>query len=105
MRSALAIFPRGTSWRRLTRRALVGGTTVVVGTPAAACGSRSGRGGEAGSTGLARLGPQGFWFERSVAITYWKSLEGPRHDAIVEVPQAPTAIEEGLRQVLVERPR
>jgi len=69
---------------RLTRRALVGSIAGSMGALALAC-SRSGGGGEGGGAGMARLGPQGFRFERPVAITYWKSLEGPRHDAQVKL--------------------
>ena len=32
-----------------------------------------------------RLGPNGFAFKAPVQLTYWKSLEGPRHDAQVKI--------------------
>lgn len=82
-----AISRQGVAGHELTRRALVTGIAGSMGAMATACGSRgrSGGGSEAGNAGLARLGPQGFRFERPVAITYWKSLEGPRHDAQVKL--------------------
>jgi sn-glycerol 3-phosphate transport system substrate-binding protein len=48
----------------------------------AACGTQSG--GAAGESSP-RLGPNGFTFKQPVAITYWKSLEGPRHEAQVKL--------------------
>src|SRR5688572_22133942 len=49
----------------------------------AACGADSGSGG--GAPASQRLGPNGYAFKSPVQLTYWKSLEGPRHDAQVNL--------------------
>ena len=49
---------------------------------AAACGGAA-SGGQTDAS--ARLGPQGFTFNQPIALTYWKSLEGPRHEAQVKL--------------------
>jgi|DewCreStandDraft_2_1066082.scaffolds.fasta_scaffold00290_36 sn-glycerol 3-phosphate transport system substrate-binding protein len=83
----------GTSWKslrrvRLTRRMVAGALAGGISALAAACSGRGQSGGEgAGSTGFSRLGPEGFRFERPVALTYWKSLEGPRHEAQVKLTE------------------
>jgi len=66
-----------------TRRRLLftaaGGTSALI---LAACGGSSGG---APSEAVAGIGPNGFTFKQPVAITYWKSLEGPRHEAQVKL--------------------
>ncbi len=77
----------GLAFSRLSRRRL---TRTVLGlaaagggaTLAAACG---GTGSAGTSQRFEGLGPQGFSFKQPVAITYWKSLEGPRHEAQVKL--------------------
>lgn len=70
--------------RRVTRRAFVttagAGTTALI---ASACGGAQ-PGGGAGPAS-ANLTPKGFAFKQPVQLTYWKSLEGPRHDAQVKL--------------------
>lgn len=57
-------------------------SAVVVGVGAIACGGPAPGGAPAA---VSRLGPQGFTFKQPVLLTYWKSLEGPRHDAQVKL--------------------
>ena len=76
--------------RTLGRRAVLGRTAAAAaaggGVAAAACGGATG-GSAPGGTGETspRLGPQGYTFRQPVALTYWKSLEGPRHEAQVKL--------------------
>src|SRR5688572_11934605 len=66
-----------------TRRAALGGASAGLGALLlAACGASGGTGGVQGSE---RLGPNGYAFKQPVALTYWKSLEGPRHEAQVKL--------------------
>ncbi|HEV2125142.1 MAG TPA: ABC transporter substrate-binding protein [Chloroflexota bacterium] len=67
----------------LLRRTALGKTAALVGVLAAACGST----GEQGSTSGAspQVGAKGFAFKQPVAVQYWKSLEGPRHEAQVKL--------------------
>ena len=68
----------------LTRRtfATIAGsaTAAFLGT---ACGSAQQGGGTASTS--ANLTSKGFAFKQPVQLTYWKSLEGPRHDAQVKL--------------------
>ena len=52
--------------------------------PALAACATGGQGGGAGQASE-RLGPSGYMFKQPVRLTYWKSLEGPRHDAQVKI--------------------
>jgi sn-glycerol 3-phosphate transport system substrate-binding protein len=51
---------------------------------ATACSGGPGGAGQSGP-GAARLGPQGYTFKTPQELTYWKSLEGPRHEAQVKL--------------------
>jgi sn-glycerol 3-phosphate transport system substrate-binding protein len=67
----------------MRRRLLLGAAGALGATVLAACG-----GGDAapgGGQASPRLGPNGFTFKQPVQLTYWKSLEGPRHDAQVKL--------------------
>src|SRR5687767_4714440 len=65
----------------ITRRHLLNTITASGGSALlAACGAGTPSGG-----GSANLGPNGFAFKQPISITYWKSLEGPRHDAQVKL--------------------
>ncbi len=70
-----------------TRRRAVGAAAGLFGAfsaaALAACGVGSTGGG--GQPVSERLGPNGFAFKSPVQLTYWKSLEGPRHDAQVKL--------------------
>ncbi len=90
--SGIAVGPNNTGWTEnmgsgMTRRvALQFGAALGAlgsGALAAACGAQ----GSGGSGGQAseRLGPNGYTFKQPVQLTYWKSLEGPRHDAQVKL--------------------
>ena len=64
------------------RGVLAGGSSAAGALVLAACGAQSGAtGGEKSE----RLGANGFAFKQPVQLTYWKSLEGPRHDAQVKL--------------------
>src|SRR5688572_33175578 len=71
--------------RPTTRRAALSCTASAAfgGAVLAACGV----GGQSGAGGPSseRLGPNGYAFKTPVQLTYWKSLEGPRHDAQVKL--------------------
>lgn len=72
--------------RRGVVRALTAGTGVTAATFLAACGTQGAPGaGRGGASSSARLGPNGFTFKQPVELTYWKSLEGPRHEAQVKL--------------------
>jgi sn-glycerol 3-phosphate transport system substrate-binding protein len=75
-------FPAGASRRATLRR--LAGLTAVSGMPALAACATGGQGGGAGQASE-RLGPNGYTFKQPVRLTYWKSLEGPRHDAQVKI--------------------
>ncbi len=74
---------RGTTRRSVFR---IGAALGAIGSGAlvAACGA-GGSGGAGTSEGSERLGPNGFTFKQPVQLTYWKSLEGPRHEAQVKL--------------------
>jgi sn-glycerol 3-phosphate transport system substrate-binding protein len=84
MTSRTATLLTPTPWTR--RRAfgvasgLFGGLSATV---LAACGAGSAGGG--GQPASERLGPNGYAFKSPIQLTYWKSLEGPRHDAQVKL--------------------
>ncbi|HEU5314634.1 MAG TPA: ABC transporter substrate-binding protein [Chloroflexota bacterium] len=65
-----------------TRRAAIAGGASLLGALAVACGAGGAGGGASAST---NLGPNGYAFKSPVQLTYWKSLEGPRHDAQVKL--------------------
>ena len=67
------------SRRRLILSAAGGAGALVL----AACGTVGGSSG--GQATSANLGPNGFTFKAPVQLTYWKSLEGPRHEAQVKL--------------------
>lgn len=68
------------SWK--TRRNVLGAVTAAGGALlATACGAGTQQG--AGSD--TAVGVNGFSFKQPVAVQYWKSLEGPRHDAQVKL--------------------
>jgi sn-glycerol 3-phosphate transport system substrate-binding protein len=69
--------------RRCTRRRVVGGAGAAgaFGMLLAGCSTGSPSGGASDTGG----GAQGFTFKQPVQVTYWKSLEGPRHDAQVKL--------------------
>ena len=69
--------------RRATLRRLAG-LAAVSGVPALAACATGGQGGGAGQASE-RLGANGYTFKQPVRLTYWKSLEGPRHDAQVKI--------------------
>ncbi len=74
--------------RRGLLRALAGGSGIAASALVlAACGAESGQGASGGQAGAGatRLGPNGFTFKQPVQLTYWKSLEGPRHEAQVKL--------------------
>ena len=64
-----------------TRRHVLGASIAGGALFAAACGA----GGQTGGSTSANLGPNGFSFKQPVQLQYWKSLEGPRHDAQVKL--------------------
>lgn len=65
-----------------TRRGMLLAAGGAAGTLAlAACGGQTTGGGAA----MPNLGQNGFTFKQPVAIEYWKSLEGPRHEAQVKL--------------------
>src|SRR5215216_2465228 len=66
----------------ITRRTALATTAVLFGAVSAACGT-AGTGGSASTS--TNLGPNGYAFKSPVQLTYWKSLEGPRHDAQVKL--------------------
>ena len=70
--------------RARTRRRQVLAMPAVLGASAilASC---AGGGQSAGGDAAAGLGAGGFTFKQPVQLTYWKSLEGPRHDAQVKL--------------------
>ena len=68
--------------RVVTRRAVLASAAAGGAGVLAACGAAAGGGGPAASD---RLGPNGYAFKQPVALTYWKSLEGPRHEAQVKL--------------------
>ena len=74
-------FPAGAS--RAPRCAALAGLAAVSGVPALAACATGGQGG--GAQASERLGPNGYMFKQPVRLTYWKSLEGPRHDAQVKI--------------------
>jgi sn-glycerol 3-phosphate transport system substrate-binding protein len=76
-------FPAQTRTRRGALGAAVGLAGAVTATALAAC--AGGGQGSSGGAAPANLGPNGFAFKQPVQITYWKSLEGPRHDAQVKL--------------------
>jgi sn-glycerol 3-phosphate transport system substrate-binding protein len=71
-----------------TRRRVLGlgAATGALGSGAlaAACGA-GGSTASGGEQASERLGAQGFTFKQPVQLTYWKSLEGPRHEAQVKL--------------------
>ena len=67
---------------RITRRRVLGAAAAGSASVLAACGTAGG--GTTGPTST-NLGPNGYAFKQPVALTYWKSLEGPRHDAQVKL--------------------
>jgi sn-glycerol 3-phosphate transport system substrate-binding protein len=67
---------------RITRRVVLGAVAAGGAGMLAACGAGATGGGPAASD---RLGPNGYAFKAPVQLTYWKSLEGPRHDAQVKL--------------------
>ncbi|MBI3974560.1 MAG: ABC transporter substrate-binding protein [Chloroflexi bacterium] len=71
----------GTTLGTTRRQVVLAGTAAVV---LAACGEPGTPDGSAGEAS-ARLGPNGFTFKQPVQLTYWKSLEGPRHEAQVKL--------------------
>ena len=75
-------FPAGATRRATLRR--LAGLAAVSGVPALAACATGGQGGGAGQASE-RLGPNGYTFKQPVRLTYWKSLEGPRHDAQVKI--------------------
>ena len=64
-----------------TRRTVLGAGAGLAGALAVACGT----GNTGGAPASTNLGPNGFAFKSPVQLTYWKSLEGPRHDAQVKL--------------------
>jgi sn-glycerol 3-phosphate transport system substrate-binding protein len=74
---------RAGATRRDVLRLLAAAGGGAAATPLAACagGGVSGTGGQASG----RLGPNGFTFKEPLTLTYWKSLEGPRHEAQVKL--------------------
>ncbi len=74
-------FPSGTTRRRVLCTLAGGGALGIL----AGCAGRgmTGAGGAGGAS--PRLGPNGFTFKQPVHLTYWKSLEGPRHEAQVKL--------------------
>ena len=75
-------FPAGATRRATLRR--LAGLAAVSGVPALAACATGGQGGGAGQASE-RLGANGYTFKQPVRLTYWKSLEGPRHDAQVKI--------------------
>lgn len=74
--------------RRRVLRTLAGGSGIAASALVlAACGADGGQGASGGqaSSASTRLGPNGFTFKQPVQLTYWKSLEGPRHEAQVKL--------------------
>ena len=67
---------------RNTRRQVLGAALAGGALFATACGTGGQTGGAPQS---ANLGPNGFSFKSPIQLTYWKSLEGPRHDAQVKL--------------------
>jgi ABC-type glycerol-3-phosphate transport system substrate-binding protein len=75
--------PRPRPAAALRRRRLL---AAAVGAPPAllaACGAASSPG--SGAPGDVPSGASGFKFAQPVPLTYWKSLEGPRHEAQVKL--------------------
>ena len=74
---------------RHTRRGILraaGGAGALLPTVLAACaGGGPGSGASGGAPASPRLGATGYTFQQPVQLTYWKSLEGPRHDAQVKL--------------------
>jgi sn-glycerol 3-phosphate transport system substrate-binding protein len=71
-----------------TRRKVLAaaGTGALLTAALAACaGAGQGSGASGGSPASPRLGPNGFTFKQPLQLTYWKSLEGPRHEAQVKL--------------------
>jgi sn-glycerol 3-phosphate transport system substrate-binding protein len=67
----------------VTRRRVLGAAGSTGALVLAACGGTGGTG--TGGQASERLGPNGFAFKTPVQLTYWKSLEGPRHEAQVKL--------------------
>ncbi|CAA9256320.1 MAG: hypothetical protein AVDCRST_MAG77-2344 [uncultured Chloroflexi bacterium] len=69
----------------MSRRSMLRTLAGIAAVPAlAACATGGGQGSGAGQASE-RLGPNGFTFKQPVQLTYWKSLEGPRHEAQVKL--------------------
>jgi sn-glycerol 3-phosphate transport system substrate-binding protein len=63
-----------------------GAAGALLATALAACaGAGQGTGVGGGPPASPRLGANGYAFKEPVQLTYWKSLEGPRHDAQVKL--------------------
>jgi sn-glycerol 3-phosphate transport system substrate-binding protein len=79
----------GRGGHRTTRRSIVRlGTALAAlgsGALAAACGASESSGSGGAAQGAQRTGANGFTFKQPVQLTYWKSLEGPRHEAQVKL--------------------
>src|SRR5439155_20633769 len=69
----------------MVRRRALGGGAGIAGLVAAACGQQASgtKTSATGATGGAE--PLATRFAKPVSIDYWKSLEGPRHDAQVKL--------------------
>lgn len=80
---------RGTATMAPTRRTVLGGAGAIGSLWATLLAACAGGGQESTTSGgapaSARLGPNGFAFKSPVQLTYWKSLEGPRHEAQVKL--------------------
>jgi len=68
-----------------SRRALLAGAAGASGGALLVACAAGTQGGSAGGQASERLGPNGYAFKQPVALTYWKSLEGPRHEAQVKL--------------------
>ncbi len=78
----------GTENGARTRRWLLGaggGAGALLAVAACTTGGAGGTSGGGGAPASANLGPNGFTFKQPVSLTYWKSLEGPRHEAQVKL--------------------
>jgi sn-glycerol 3-phosphate transport system substrate-binding protein len=75
----------GAVTRRGLLRTLAGGAGIGAVPILAACAGSGDQGTSSGGQAGTRLGPNGYTFKQPVQLTYWKSLEGPRHEAQVKL--------------------